>query len=304
MRRIHLDTDLGSNPDDLCALAFLLSHPDVEVTGITTTAELAGQRNAHVHEALRLAGRSDIPVGTGPDCRPPQVRSPVVLPDQERYWGTRIPSAEQHDFVDVLERSIQAGATVVGIGPLTTLAAFDRARPGLLGDVPMVLQGGFTRLLDAGYPSWDIDADWNLQYDVPASVAVLTAYPPTLVPMEVTVQTGLSRADADRLDQLGALPRVMARQARAYYEDRGFAEQFSRCPKIPTDRLNFHHDPLACAVAVGWEGAATEPMTLALELEGSFFSTRRATAGPTFEVVTEVDSGRLSRDWLDCVALS
>ena len=287
-------------------VGLLLTHPEVELTGITTTAELAGHRNAHVHEALRLAGRSDIPVGTGPDCRPPQVRSPVVLPDQERCWGTHIPPAEQHGFVDVLGRSIRSGATVVGIGPLTTLAAFDRARPGLLGllgEVSMVLQGGFTRPLGAGYPTWDIDGVWNLQYDVPASLAVLTAYHATLVPMEMTVQTGRSRADAARLDQLGELPRVMARQARAYYEDRGFAEQFSYCPKIPADRLSFHHDPLACAVAVCWDGAATEPMALALDLEGSFLSTRRATAGPTFEVVTEVDSGRLSRDWLDCVAL-
>ena len=36
---IHLDTDLGGDPDDACALAMLLGWPDVELVGITTTAD-------------------------------------------------------------------------------------------------------------------------------------------------------------------------------------------------------------------------------------------------------------------------
>ena len=33
--RVHLDTDIGGDVDDLCALAMLLGWPGVEVTGIT-----------------------------------------------------------------------------------------------------------------------------------------------------------------------------------------------------------------------------------------------------------------------------
>ena len=32
--RIHLDTDLGGDPDDACALAMLLGWPGVELVGI------------------------------------------------------------------------------------------------------------------------------------------------------------------------------------------------------------------------------------------------------------------------------
>lgn len=35
--RVHLDTDLGGDPDDACALAMLLGWPNVEIVGITTT---------------------------------------------------------------------------------------------------------------------------------------------------------------------------------------------------------------------------------------------------------------------------
>ena len=39
MERIHLDTDLGGDTDDLCALAMLLKWPSVQITGITTNTE-------------------------------------------------------------------------------------------------------------------------------------------------------------------------------------------------------------------------------------------------------------------------
>ena len=51
MRKIHLDTDIGGEIDDLCALATLLRWPDVEITGITTAADDAGRRAAHLDYA-------------------------------------------------------------------------------------------------------------------------------------------------------------------------------------------------------------------------------------------------------------
>ena len=35
-KKIHIDTDIGADVDDLCAIAYLLKRPDVTVTGITT----------------------------------------------------------------------------------------------------------------------------------------------------------------------------------------------------------------------------------------------------------------------------
>ena len=44
MTKLHLDTDIGGDMDDLCALALLLKLPDVELTGVTTVAEEQGRR--------------------------------------------------------------------------------------------------------------------------------------------------------------------------------------------------------------------------------------------------------------------
>lgn len=41
--QIHLDTDLGGDIDDACALAMLLRWPGVDVNAITTSAEEDGR---------------------------------------------------------------------------------------------------------------------------------------------------------------------------------------------------------------------------------------------------------------------
>jgi inosine-uridine nucleoside N-ribohydrolase len=39
MTSLHLDTDLGGDIDDLCALAMVLNWPEAELTAVTTVAD-------------------------------------------------------------------------------------------------------------------------------------------------------------------------------------------------------------------------------------------------------------------------
>ena len=52
MNKIHLDTDIGGDIDDLCALAMLLKWDQLEMTGITTTAEDNGKRAGYANFVL------------------------------------------------------------------------------------------------------------------------------------------------------------------------------------------------------------------------------------------------------------
>ena len=68
MHKIHLDTDLGGDIDDLCALAMMLRwSEDIHLTGITTVAEANGKRAGYVRYVLELEGKNDIPVAAGAD---------------------------------------------------------------------------------------------------------------------------------------------------------------------------------------------------------------------------------------------
>ena len=87
MIKVHLDTDLGGDIDDLCALAMLLRWPvDVHLTGITTVGEINGKRAGYVRYALGLEGRNIIPVAAGADVSQGFYRHELGLPPEERYW--------------------------------------------------------------------------------------------------------------------------------------------------------------------------------------------------------------------------
>ncbi|MDO9130028.1 MAG: hypothetical protein Q7U34_09190, partial [Anaerolineales bacterium] len=59
VNKIHLDTDLGGDIDDLCALALLLRwSEDVHLTGITTVAEANGRRAGYARHVLGLEGKN------------------------------------------------------------------------------------------------------------------------------------------------------------------------------------------------------------------------------------------------------
>ena len=82
MTKVHLDTDLGGDIDDLCALAMLLRWPSVTLTGITVVGDTNGIRTGYTRYALGLEGRTEIPVAAGADTAQGFYRS--ELPPQDR----------------------------------------------------------------------------------------------------------------------------------------------------------------------------------------------------------------------------
>jgi purine nucleosidase len=303
--KIHLDTDLGGDIDDLCALALLLARPDVELTGVTTVGDDGGRRCGYVKYALRLAGRADVPVAAGADVSLGCFRWPMGYPDEAAYWPEPIaPSPNPlEEALHLLERSLAQGATVVGIGPYTNLALLDQRRPGLLNSVPLCLMGFFVRPIPSGFPQWDFDTDWNVQSEVGAAKHLLEACAPTVIPVEMTVQTALRRAYLPGLRRAGPLGALLARQAEAFARDERNEERYGRtCAGLPDDTINFQHDPLACAVALGWDGVQIETIPLRAEInDAGFLRAVPAEGGRPTPVVTRVDARRFDAWWYETV---
>jgi inosine-uridine nucleoside N-ribohydrolase len=170
--RLHLDTDLGSDTDDLCALARLLGWPDVELTGITTVNDPGGIRAGYVAFALELADRQEIPVAAGAEGSLGGFLVPLAFPE---YWPGLIERRPSPPGVAlrVMMDSVDAGATVVAIGPYTNLAAFEAWRPGALRDAGTVVMGGHVPPAPDGYPPWGMRDDFNIQQDATAARIVL-----------------------------------------------------------------------------------------------------------------------------------
>jgi inosine-uridine nucleoside N-ribohydrolase len=305
MPEIHVDTDIGGDIDDLCALALVVHWPGAKLCGVTTVAEHGGKRAGYVKYVLELAGRRDIPVAAGADAALGCFEPWPALPPEERYWPEPIPSVPTpaSEALDLLARSIERGATIVGIGPFTNLALLQQRTPGILRRARLVLMGGHPFMPRKGYPQWNGDEDYNVQADAASALIVMARSAPTLVPLAVTVETALRRSDLNALRASGPLARLIAAQAEAYAEEHRYESELgSVYEAVPDDIINFHHDPLACAIALGWSEAVTiREVPLVSELVAGRLRQRVSESGQRTKVVTEVSGRRFGEDWLRIV---
>jgi hypothetical protein len=114
---IHLDTDLSGDTDDACALAILLGWPGVVIRAITTVAGPGGRRAADVECLLRLAGRDDIPLAAGAEVSSTMLGRADPIDDERQWPATNAPRPSPPGAaLDLLERSLDAGATLIAIG--------------------------------------------------------------------------------------------------------------------------------------------------------------------------------------------
>jgi purine nucleosidase len=298
--RVHLDTDLGSDTDDLCALAMLLGWENTEVVGITTNTDPGGIRAGYIHWVLGLIGRDDIAVRVGAEGSLGGLFVPLAFPD---YWPEPIhprpgpPGAA----LDLLCSSAESGATIVAIGPYTNLALLEASRPGLLAGSDVVVMGGHVTSPAPGLPQWGVHDDFNVQQDRTAADIVFERCRPVVVPIAISIEVFLRASHTERLRAAGPLGRLLADQAEAHARDNRRSEIGRAYPALPDDLLNFQYDPLACAVALGWDGALVETIPTMIELHDERLWMMPREDGLPLRVVTEVDAPRFEESWLAAI---
>ena len=83
----------------------------------------------------------------------------------------------------------------------------------------------------------------------------------------------------------------------------GRAPPSRTCAALPDDTINFQHDALACAVALGWaDGVEVQTLPLVPVREGGALRLRVDDAGRPTPVVTRVDGRAFSAMWRRMVA--
>jgi purine nucleosidase len=150
-----------------------------------------------------------------------------------------------------------------------------------------------------GLPAWGPEADHNVQFDTRAAqILTATATRLTLVTLPVTLKAHLRAADLPRLRASGPLGELLARQGEAHGEDHGMAELGRAHAGLPDDLLNFHYDPVACAVAAGWTGAVIQELRLRPVLEGGVLRFQPDPDGRLMRVVADLDGASFTDTWL------
>src|SRR5215210_2426180 len=124
MIKVLLDTDIGTDVDDAVCLAYLLSHPECELLGITTVTGEAVKR-ASLASLLCKAANTDIPIYPGAEHpmrgeqRQPIAQQAAAL----SRWPheTYFPLNQAVDFLADTIRSHPGEVTLLTIGPLTNV---------------------------------------------------------------------------------------------------------------------------------------------------------------------------------------
>jgi pyrimidine-specific ribonucleoside hydrolase len=221
-RVVIIDTDAGS--DDLMAISFLLSRPDIRVEAITIVNGMAhvpaGGRN--VLRLLALAGPHEIRVYLGREAPlsgnaefPAEWRRNsddlpgVTLPEPRRAIETQ-PAAE---FLARRLADTAHPVQVLTLGPLTNLAeALSHAPREARMIRQLVIMGGAVRvpgnLADGGaFKTDNTSAEWNLFIDPAAAKTVFASGAPIrLVPLDATQRVPIDMALLEQLQSKAVTP--------------------------------------------------------------------------------------------------
>jgi purine nucleosidase len=282
--RVWLDTDIGTDVDDVVALSLALLSPEIDLVGVSTVYGDVALRSRMVRKVLDLAGRGDVPVYSG--CTHP------VLNERPIYWagwegdGLLAPedaglSARSEHAVDAMTAAIDANPgeiDVVAIGPLTNLGVALMRDPTLAKRVRrFVIMGGLHR---TGPDALALRfAEHNITCDPEAASVVFRCSAPIVaVTLDVTLQVHVTAADVEAIGAVGDPLRL------------ALADQLRRYLKANDRDYTFMHDPLAMAYVMRPELVTTLPCEVLVDVRSEI------AAGATWMLRSESGHTQVSVD--------
>lgn len=180
---VILDTDIGTDVDDVWALAFLLRCPELDVRLVTTSTGDTRHRAALVAKLLEVEGRQGIPIGIGLALDPAPMGHSGWLGDYDlaNYAGP-----VHQDGVGAICDTVMSSnepITIIAIGPLPNIAAALVREPRLTNNSSFVGMHGSLRRGYLGAPK--AMREYNVKQHVLSCQAVFAApWHKTITPLD------------------------------------------------------------------------------------------------------------------------
>jgi purine nucleosidase len=272
---VTLDTDIGSDVDDVLALATIFGSPELDLAGVTTVYGDTLLRARMVARVTSVAGRSAGPIVAGRS----ETRS-----GREVWWagheGVLLPELDREQVTaDVDPIQLLAGSTtVIAVGPLTNLAEAVEL-PGHAIEQLFVMGGDFSLATD----------EHNVKCDVDAAVAVFASeVPATVIGLDQTTRIRLGGEVVATIESAGPLGRLLAGEMRQFW-------------KFMATDSNVPHDPAAVLMLTD-----PELFTFAtgrIEVDGDGFTRFTPGAGP-HRIVTDLDTEQVPHRIVDRILVA
>jgi pyrimidine-specific ribonucleoside hydrolase len=288
-----IDCDPGC--DDALAIMLAVGSGRFDLLGITTVAGNSTGENTY-RNALRVLDviGASVEVCRGADG--PMMRPLVTAPAVHGAGGlgaTAVVDAvvcrssrPAVDFIASVLSSEERRVTLIPVGPLTNIALFLLAHPGLKKKIErIVLMGGAV-----GEGNWTPSAEFNMYVDPEAARVVFeSGVPITMIGLDVTHKALVYPQEVEALRESGPVGRFAASLMdtySAFYRSHGFLG-------------NPIHDALAVAAACEPDIVKTRRLRVDVETKGEFTLGRTVVdlgavteREPNADVALEVDRDR------------
>ncbi|ADB33548.1 Inosine/uridine-preferring nucleoside hydrolase [Kribbella flavida DSM 17836] len=267
---VTLDTDIGTDVDDVLALATIFGSPELDLAAITTVYGDTLLRARMAARVTSVAGREPGPIVPG--RAGPRSGREVWWPGHE---GALLPELDLEKVTDADPIHLLATSpTVVAIGPLTNVAEAVEL-PGCTVEQLYLMGGDFS----------GSRTEHNVRCDIDAAAAVFaTELPATVIGLEQTLRLQLGGAVVTEIGRAGPLGRLLAAEMRQFWK---FTEQDSNVP----------HDPAAVLMVTDPELFTFVTGRIDVDPTGLTRFTPAAT-GP-HRIVTDLDPRRVARRIVD-----
>jgi len=235
MRHVILDTDIGTDVDDLLALVFLAHVPELSLRGVTTVYGDTLLRARIAATAWQHTGNPEIPIVSG---------ATDPLSGRQIFWcgheGEGIPSLETasvdlsrtaEQFLIQNSHLFPGELEILAIGPLTNIAKAILGDPGFVSRIKRLYLMGGAYWLD--YSEHNIECD-----NVAAQIVFDSGMPITAIGLDVTLRISLTERELPYITQLpSGLGPLLEKQIRIWWKYLGV-------------NRNHPHDPLAALAMV------------------------------------------------------
>jgi purine nucleosidase len=235
MRHVILDTDIGTDVDDLLALVFMAKAPEFCLEGVTTVHGDTLLRAKIARVTCAKLGLPDLPVVPG--VRETLSGRPIFWPGHEGENISEIEhtqvetSISAQQFLIELSEKYSDELEILAIGPLTNLARTIICCPEFSSRVK--------RLYLMGGAYWTDYPEHNIEMDVLAAKIVFeSGIPTTAIGLDVTLKVWFTET---HLEQVRNLPNGLGEMLE---------DQIRRWWKFLGMNQNNPHDPLAALAMV------------------------------------------------------
>ncbi|KAK7966327.1 uncharacterized protein PG986_000604 [Apiospora aurea] len=286
--KVIVDTDIGTDPDDGLALAYLALHPRCNLLGVTIVTGDVQKRAAVAQVLLRACGpkAAEIPIHCGR-------RDPILegegQPHCQQYSDIQkeahVLNRLENTAVDFMRRTIHENlneVVLLTIGPLSNLGLLFALEPEIASATR-----GVVSMAGKFLPAGDRHKEWNISVDRTAAGMVLGARRPShrFVGLDVTRQVMWTKDDYLKFEGRvqGPLKPVLHKLSRWWLGIK--------------PRMTFH-DPLAAAVIFEPDLCKWKSGRVVIDPRNAMVTFTESEGGPDL-IASEVDADAFFKHYLE-----